>query len=105
MRRRLAAAIFLLAAPAHALTAAATQACWVPYSAFEERIPHWDLERCPGDEPRAERGFCRAALQGAEFLVYVFEHNDQAGGPCLVRVLRQDFNSFAALNGTAYVSP
>lgn len=101
---RLAAALFLLAATAAAQ--AQPVACWIPYAAFEEKVPqHIDLERCPGDRPAPDRGFCRATLEGGDIVVHVFEHNDPAGGPCLVRVHRQDFNSFAALFGVTVRRP
>lgn len=87
------------------VAAAQTVQCWLPYSGFEERVPHLDLDRCPGDEPKATDGFCRLAIQGNEVFVYAFRHDEQAGGPCLVRVQRQDFNSFVALHGTTYSRP
>ena len=79
--------------------------CWLPYAGFEERVPHLDLDRCPGDDPKAGEGFCRIVLQGNEVFIYAFRQDDAAGGPCLVRVQRQDFNSFVALNGTTYRAP
>lgn len=45
---------------------------------------------------------CRIVLRGDEAVIYFFHHDAAAGMPCLVRVLRQDFNSFAALHGTTY---
>lgn len=100
MRRRLAALLALapLAAPAQAPQAQ----CWISYGGFEERVPHLDLERCPGNDPRPEEGFCRVALQENSILVYVFRHDEQVGGPCLVRIDRQYFNDFVGSHGTAY---
>ena len=82
-----------------------TAQCWLPYAGFEERVPHLDLDRCPGDDPKPAEGFCRLAIQGNEVFIYAFRHDEQAGGPCLVRVQRQDFNSFVALHGTSYRAP
>jgi hypothetical protein len=79
--------------------------CWLPYAGFEERVPHLDIERCPGDDPKPAEGFCRIAIQGNEVFIYAFRQDEQAGGPCLVRVHRQDFNSFVALHGTTYRTP
>jgi hypothetical protein len=96
----------LLAALLPAAAASAQTACWIPYAAFEEKVPqHIDLERCPGDRPAPDRGFCRATLEGGDIVIHVFEHNDPAGGACLVRVHRQDFNSFAALFGVTVQRP
>lgn len=79
--------------------------CWLPYPAFEEKIPHIDLARCPGDDPAPADGHCRIMLQGNDVVVYFFRQDAAAGMPCLVRVLRQDFNSFAAIHGTTYREP
>ncbi len=103
MRRTAVLAALALLAPA-ALRAQTT--CLIPYAAFEEKVPqHFDLARCPGDRPMPDRGFCRATLEGGDIVVHVFEHNDPAGGPCLVRTHRQDFNSFAALFGVTVQRP
>jgi len=98
MRGRLALALLLLAGSARA-----EQACFLSYEAFEETVRHVDLEACPGGEPTPEQGFCRAALIGADFLVYEFRHG--AAGPCLVRVQQHRFNDFVARYGTAYEKP
>jgi len=79
--------------------------CWLPYTGFEEKVPHMDLARCPGDDPAPADGHCRIALDGANVIVYFFRQDAAAGQPCLVRVLRQDFNSFAAIHGTTYREP
>jgi hypothetical protein len=79
--------------------------CWLPYAGFEERVPHLDLDRCPGDDPKPAEGFCRIAIQGNDVFIYVFRQDEQAGGPCLARVHRLDFNSFVALHGTTYRTP
>jgi hypothetical protein len=102
MKRLLPALLLSASAPA---AMAQTAQCWLPYAGFEERVPHLDLDRCPGDDPKAAEGFCRIALQGNEVFIYAFRHDEQAGGPCLVRVQRQDFNSFVALHGTTFRTP
>lgn len=79
--------------------------CWLPYAGFEEKVPHLDLARCPGDDPAPADGHCRIILDGSDVIVYFFRQNAEAGQPCLVRVLRQDFNSFAAIHGTTYREP
>lgn len=79
--------------------------CWLPYAGFEEKVPHMDLERCPGDDPAPADGHCRIMLDGANVVVYFFRQDAAAGQPCLVRVLRQDFNSFAAIHGITYREP
>ena len=98
MRRRLAA--LLACAPLPALAQGAQ--CWISYAGFEERVPHLDLESCPGDTVKPGEGFCRIALQGSEVLVYYFRHDEAAGAPCLVRVERAAFNDFVAARGPTY---
>ncbi|MCW8085508.1 hypothetical protein [Sabulicella glaciei] len=94
---------FLLALAPLAAAAQAPQArCWIDYAGFEERVPHLDIERCPGNDPTPEQGFCRIALQENSVLIYVFRHDQQAGGPCLVRIDRQYFNDFVGSQGTIY---
>jgi hypothetical protein len=79
--------------------------CWLPYAGFEETVPHINLARCPGADLDQAEWVCRIVLRGDEAMVYFFKHDAAAGIPCLVRVLRQDFNSFAALHGTTYREP
>ncbi len=100
-RRRAAALLTLLPSLAHAQQVH----CWVPYAGFEERVPHLDIMRCPGDDPAPGDGHCRLVLQGGEVFIYYFRQDAAAGGPCLIRIQRQDFNSFAALHGTTYREP
>jgi len=38
-------------------------------------------------------------------IVHFSPQDAAAGQPCLMRVLRQDFNSFAAIHGTTYREP
>jgi len=94
MRRLLFA---LLAAPLPAMAQGAQ--CWIPYPAFEEKVPHMDLDRCPDDSPKPEEGFCRIMLQGNDILVYAFRHDAQAGMPCLVRVDRMPVNDWIRARG------
>lgn len=79
--------------------------CWLPYAGFEETVPHIDLARCPGENLDMAEWVCRIVLRDDMVLVYFFRHNAEAGTPCLVRVLRQDFNSFATAHGTTYREP
>lgn len=96
---RLFLALLLLAAGA----ARAEKACFISYEGFEEKVPHLDLDLCPGGAVRPEEGFCRIALSGADVLVYEFRHGDPE--PCLSRVDRYSFNEFAARFGTTYTRP
>lgn len=103
MPRRLtiAAAAALLAAAAGA--ARAEKACFISYAGFEEKIPHMDLDICPGHQVRPEEGFCRIALQGGEVLVYLFRHMEPE--PCLAQVDRYPFSDFVARFGANYTKP
>ncbi len=98
MRAVLAALALLAGAEAWAGTA-----CFLSYAGFEEKVPHLDLDACPGGAVKPEDGFCRIALQGADVLVYEFRH----GGPepCLARVDRHAFNDFVARFGITYARP
>ncbi len=94
----LAACLALFAAPA-----AAEKACFLSYSGFEERVPHLDIDTCPGHQVTPEQGFCRIALQGHEVLIYLFRHGEPE--PCLAQVDRYTFNEFVARFGTVYDKP
>lgn len=99
--RRLAVAIAAtvgLAAPA-----LAEKACFVSYSGFEEKVPHLDIEICPGTQMKAEEGFCRIGLDDGSVLIYTFRHTDAE--PCLARVDRYEFNDFAGRFGFTYDKP
>jgi len=102
MRRHLAvlAAFCGTAVPAAAL---AEKACFIPYSGFEEKVAHLDIEVCPGAQMKAEEGFCRIGLDGSAVLVYTFRHTDAE--PCLARVDRYEFNDFVGRFGAAYDKP
>src|SRR5919202_3747651 len=77
-----------------AVPALAEKACFFSYAGFEEKVPHLDLDICPGSQVTPEQGFCRIALQGHEVLIYLFRHGDPE--PCLAQVDRYTFNEFAA---------
>jgi hypothetical protein len=101
--RRLARLLIACATLAATTAMAAEPACFLSYEGFEEHVRHLDLDACPGNEPTAEQGFCRVALQGPELLVYIFRHT--AAGPCLTRIDRGDFNAFVERHGTTYTKP
>ncbi len=63
-------ALILFASPAVAAE------CPVPYSEFEENIPHIDLIECPKNKPDSELGFCRLVMDGDDAYVYVFLYTD-----------------------------
>ena len=90
----------LLALSAPAL---AEKACFISYEGFEEKVPHLDIDICPGTQMKPEEGFCRIALDGVAVLVYTFRHADPE--PCLVRVDRYEFNDFAGRFGANYDKP
>ena len=99
-----AAAAALLAGLPLARAAMAEKACFIPYAEFEEKVPHMDVEVCPGRTAlRPEEGFCRIALQGAEVLVYLFRHME--GEPCLAAADRYTANEFVARFGANYTKP
>jgi hypothetical protein len=97
--RTILAALALLAAGA----ARAEKACFLSYAGFEEKIPHLDLDACPGSVARPDEAFCRIALAGADVLIYESRHLD--GEPCLARVDRHAFNDFVARFGINYTKP
>jgi hypothetical protein len=98
MRSLIAATMMLVAGAAQA-----EKACFVSYADFEETVKHLDIDACPGGSPTAEEGFCRAAVDGSEFIIYEFRHGD--AGPCMVRVHRSSFNDFVARYGITYTRP
>ena len=84
--------------------AQAEKACHFAYADFEEKHPqHVDLDLCPGGQVKAEEGFCRMALIGADFVVYEFREVD--GEPCLVRADRYAVTDFIARFGATYTRP
>lgn len=94
----LAAAASLAAPPA-----LAEKACFFSYASFEEKVPHADIDVCPGHQVSADEAFCRIALQGAEVFIYLFRHGDPE--PCLSHVDRYTLNEFVARFGTTYTRP
>lgn len=57
------------------------QDCPVPYSEFEDNIPHLDLPECPNKKPSPDTAFCRLVMDGDDAYVYVFSFTDDE--PCL----------------------
>lgn len=68
-------ALMLMAAPVWAAD------CPVPYSEFEENIPHIDMAECPNQKPHPDKGFCRLVMDGDDAYVYAFTFTDDE--PCL----------------------
>ena len=73
-------AFILFASPAVAAE------CPVPYSEFEENIPHIDMAECPKNRPDSERGFCRLVMDGDGAYVYAFLY--PVDEPCLSDIRR-----------------
>ncbi len=92
------AALALLAGAARA-----EKACFISYEGFEEKVPHLDLDICPGRQVKPEEAFCRIALTGGTVQVYLFRHVD--GQPCLAAVDRYEFNDFVTRFGVNYTKP
>lgn len=100
---RILPATMVLAGLALPVAALAEKACFVSYAGFEEKVPHLDIDVCPGHQVRPEEGFCRIALTGADVQVYLFRQMD--GEPCLTQVDRYAFNEFVARFGANYTRP
>ena len=103
MRRAIRTGLAALAMLAGAGAVRAERACFIAYAGFEEKIPHMDLDLCPGGQVTPEQGFCRIALTGSAVVVYTFRHG--GGEPCLVRADRYEFNDFVARFGVDYTKP
>ena len=73
-------AFILFASPAVAAE------CPVPYSEFEENIPHIDMAECPKNRPDSELGFCRLVMDGDDAYVYAFLYT--VDEPCLSDIRR-----------------
>lgn len=80
--------------------AAAEERCYLPYTEFEEQIPHFDVEKCPGDRLGVEEGFCRLGLEGSDVLIYQFRYGEEAD--CLVAIERYSFRDFSQRFGITY---
>jgi hypothetical protein len=83
---RLFFAALLFATPAGAVQ------CPVPYSEFEENIPHLDLAEWPKNKPDSERGFCRLVLDGDDAYIFTFLYTDDE--PCLFDTHRAKKNDY-----------
>ena len=68
------------------LTPVAASDCPVPYSEFEENIPHIDMAECPNNKPDSEDGFCRLVMDGKHGYIYAFRYTDDE--PCLFDTYR-----------------
>ena len=75
--------------------AAATE-CPVPYSEFEENIPHIDMAECPKNAPDADTGFCRLVLSGKQAYIYAFTFTDDE--PCLSDIGRAKKSDYLRAN-------
>lgn len=83
-----------------AAPAAAEGLCYLSYTEFEEEVPHFDVERCPGERLSVEEGFCRLGLEGSDVLIYQFRYGEEAD--CLVSVERMSFRDFSQRFGASY---
>lgn len=85
---------FVAAALAAALFAGpvAAQDCPVPYSEFEENIPHVDLAVCPRRNPDPDSGFCRLVMDGDAAYVYVFTFTEDE--PCLSDIRKAEPSTY-----------
>lgn len=99
MRRLLLACAFLLSA----LPARAERVCFIGYDTFMTMVPSAEIEICPGQQIRADQGFCRIGLVGHEVLLYVFRRVEAE--PCLAQVIRYTLDEFVARFGTSYLRP
>lgn len=100
------AALALAAPTASAQQAtAAAESCRIPYAAFEESVPHLDLESCPTAPTGAgaEEAFCRLVVTGDRFTVYEFR--PRAGGPCFSGVQSLSAADFLARHGVTAAGP
>ena len=68
-------------------------ACDIPYSEFEEAIPHIDIVNCPNDIGITEEsGFCRLVLSGQDAYVYGFKFT--ADEACLSQVRKTSLSTY-----------
>lgn len=79
--RRLIMTLTLVAGFMPLWSGAQAQQCPVPYSEFEQNIPHIDMAECPKNRPDSELGFCRLVLEGDDAYIYTFLYTDDE--PCL----------------------
>ena len=68
-------------------------ACDIPYSEFEDAIPHIDIVNCPNDIAISEdSGFCRLVLNGEEAFVYGFKFTEDEA--CLSQVHKAPLSKY-----------
>ena len=82
--------------------AVADQHCYITYHEFEEKVPHLDVDQCPGAKATDDNSFCRLVVSGAEIAVYEFEYGDEEN--CLTNVTRYDGGDFIKRFGARYTS-
>ena len=71
----------------------ATFACEIPYSEFEEAIPHIDIVNCPNNIGISEdAGFCRLVLNGQDAYVYGFKFTEDEA--CLSKVRKASLSKY-----------
>ena len=71
----------------------ATFACEIPYSEFEEAIPHIDIVNCPNNIGISEDvGFCRLVLNGQDAYVYGFKFTEDEA--CLSQVRKTSLSKY-----------
>ena len=71
----------------------ATFACEIPYSEFEEAIPHIDIVNCPNNIGISEdAGFCRLVLDGQDAYVYGFKFTEDEA--CLSKVRKASLSKY-----------
>ena len=75
------------------ISSSATFACDIPYSEFEEAIPHIDIINCPNDIGISEdSGFCRLVLNGKDAFVYGFKFTEDEA--CLSQVRKASLSKY-----------
>ena len=71
----------------------AASACDIPYSEFEEAIPHIDIVNCPNNIGISEdAGFCRLVLNGQDAYVYGFKFAEDEA--CLSKVRKTSLSRY-----------
>ena len=75
------------------LFSSAAFACDIPYSEFEEAIPHIDIVSCPNNIGISEdAGFCRLVLNGQDAYVYGFKFTEDEA--CLSQVRKTSLSKY-----------
>jgi hypothetical protein len=88
-----------------AALAAQEMRCWVPYAEFEPHVRHYDVARCPGDDPAPDKGFCRMAIEGEHITIFRFLHEAAGAETCLVAAERLRIAEFLLRYGLSYRAP